>query len=1321
MNDPSSQVSAEPLAGVAQTLPKIEAYMARLEHCMLGDRGYFARELERARRQITRGKAHGASPHLVRLFAKIDNSLAVVRARAEYLAVPQVSEGLPISECADEILRTIADHQVTILCGDTGSGKTTQLPKLCMRLGRGTHAWIGHTQPRRIAARSVAARIASEVGANLGAVVGYKVRFDERLSDVTRVKVMTDGILLAEVSHDKWLQRYDTIIIDEAHERSLNIDLLLGYFHRILPRRPDLKLIVTSATIDHERLAEHFVGAALVEIPGRSYPVEVRHLDPDIELLPAPDRDLSEEVRDAVKSIVHEVSGDVLVFLPGERDIRETSDRVRGDGSLDVEVLPLYARLNASQQERIFKAHKKQRVILSTNVAETSLTVPNIHAVIDTGLARISRYSTKTKVQRLPVEFISQASATQRQGRCGRVAPGICMRLYTEEQFDGLRAYTEPEIRRTNLASVILQMHAAKLGRLEGFPFLDAPNNKYVRDGYRLLRELGALDANDRLTPLGQRLARLPVDPRIGRMIIAAGEGQCAREVLAIAAALSVGDPRDRPFEAKAKAEIAHGELRDPRSDFMTLLKIWELFRTEGGTARGLKALCKTHFLSFRRMMEWRDVHRQLVIVAREIGVRSRREPASLATIHRALLTGLLSFVGVHDKRREYRGVRDSRFLIAKGSGVRAGRWVVAAELVETNALYAHTAAKVRPEWIEQAAGDLAQIELFEPYWDERRGEVMAFERVTLFGLTIIAKRRIRYAPRDPETARRLFIREALVAGRYGWQPDFRRHNDALLAHTKALEARARRTDLVADDETLAEFYERVLPKDVASLRGLKQWYAALDATEQGRLRLTRSDVTRRGAPPVEQEEYPDQLEAEGYRFSIDYRFEAGATDDGISVKVPLGLMHLLGPHAFDWLVPGYLRMKVEAVLRALPKQERRRAVPIPDTVSRFLASHIPRGSLREALAIWLNKTFNVDPVSVHAAELPDHLHARVEVIHGKQVRDVDRDVAALHSRLAAQAERQFRAIADAAFEKRGLTSWRFGELPLEQSVRIGAHQCTLYPGLSDARSSVSLQLFETRADASRNTQRGVRRLFLLQMGRELSDLRRNLPDYNTLSLQYLLVPSVESETEEDLSASLIGCAVDNVLMTSPPQRWTEAEFRRRSVNAVERVREVCHQLCEVTREVMNEFSALREMREALSNRGFDESLSDVDGQLASLVYKGFVGATPAEMFGQLPRYLLALRHRLEKLPSRPQRDLEASRAVATLWRQWVTHPSAEEPEMIAFRWRLEELRVSLFAQELGTRFSVSVPRLEREWETLTAQYPTASGTVSGNVRAPAT
>ena len=1291
---------------------------------MLQDQRFFEREITRLFHEINHPSFESRKTRIrsrfERLSEKIARSSANVAKRTQSSLNPEINPRLPLRECAEEILTAIQTNPVTIICGETGSGKTTQLPKLCLQLNRGIRAWIGHTQPRRIAARSVAQRIAEELGSRVGDDIGYAVRFDTNLSEKTRLKVMTDGVLLTEIKHDHLLYHYDTLIIDEAHERSLNMDLLFGHLHQILPQRPDLKLIIASATLDPEKLSVYFSGAPVINIPGRSYPVEVRYLSEDDGPSATDERDLSVQVHEAAKSMLGEISGDVLVFLPGERDIRESAERLKGDKDLSVEVLPLYARLNRAQQQRIFKPGRGQRIILATNVAETSLTVPNIHAVIDTGLARISRYSPRTKLQRLPVELISQASANQRQGRCGRVAPGICVRLYTKAQFGAFRTYDEPEIKRTNLASVILQMHAAGLGQVETFPFLDPPNRRYVRDGYRLLQELGALDANEKLTQLGKQLAKLPVDPRIGRIVIAAQALGCVGEILVIASALSVGDPRERPFKTAPKTTIAQAQLRDPRSDFMTFLKIWLLFQREGRRARELKILCKTYFLSYRRMVEWRDIHSQLTVIAKELGIRAQpTTPASFANIHRALLTGLVTYIGVHGRGREYRGIRDSRFILTKNSGVRSGRCIVTAELVETTALFAHTAAKVRPEWIEQAAGKLTQVHYFEPYWDVQRAEVMAYERITLFGLAIIPKRRIRFAPRDFATSRRLFITEALVAGRYTWRPDFREHNERILEHVRELEVRSRRTDITTDEETLVQFFEKNIPENVANLRSLKHWYENTQPTNRHRLRFSIKDVCRTEAEPVDPQAFPDALTIGHLSFPLHYRFAPGQEEDGVTVSLLLPLLPQLSVQDFSWLTPGFLRMKVEALLRALPKNERRRVVPVPNTAKRFLTEFPPQECFDTVFSAWLENHYHIAPGITKALVLPNYLRMRFEIVHCAQVLASGRDLHELLLGYRDRAEAQFNTLARLAYEKRGITAWSFGEIPSSVALNIEGVAIDTYPGIQASNTSVTLRLFHSSETAKQVSYTGVHRLFMLQMTRELNDIGRNLPNFNTLCLQYLFVPQLVEESSPDIAIrqpsseidnstkelrqSILALAVEKVMMHPVPERWSEHEFRHRCAVKAVQIRDTCFSFSELIGQVLEEFTHVRKLRATLNGSQFTESLQDIDQQLTLLVYRGFLQHTPIDLLPHLPRYLLALRRRLEKLPQRYLQDLHVTRLIRPLWEHWIEGQAdgISHHALIDFRWKIEELRVSLFAQDLGTRFSVSPERLEREWGAL--------------------
>ena len=1312
---------------------------------MLRDRPRFHRRLRRLRRGDEAGRR--------RLDAAVARSRAARAARAARLPAPDFPPELPVSAARERIAAAVERHPVVVVCGETGSGKTTQLPKICLAAGRGAAGWIGHTQPRRVAARSVAARIARELGTRVGGAVGCKVRFHEEVGPDTCLKVMTDGILVAEIGRDRHLEAYDTLIVDEAHERSLNVDLLLGHLKRILPRRSELRVIVSSATLDPERISDFFGGAPIIDVAGRVFPVEVRYPEPE-----AVPEDPVAAVPDAVRALLAEGPGGVLAFLPGEREIREAARALRADPSLDV--LPLYARLNHAQQERIFRPGERRRVVLATNVAETSITVPGIRFVVDTGLARIGRYSFRTKVQRLPVEPIARAAADQRRGRCGRIGPGVCVRLYSREDYESRPRSTEPEIRRTNLASVILRMAANGLGRVDEFAFVDPPDRRFVTDGYRLLRELGAFDARDRVTPLGKRLARLPVDPRIGRMILAAGDLGCVAEILVIGAALGAGDPREPPPEgegARARSAAAHRRFTDPRSDFTGYLNLWKLLggAGAGGRRSGAKwrRICGEYHLSVRRVREWMDLYRQLLVVAREIGLRPNPGPATYAQVHRAVLAGHVAHVGVRAEGREYRGPRGRTFLLSPASSVKpAGQpWIVAAGLVETSAVYAHAAARIRPQWIERAARELVAREYFEPHYDPERGEVMALERVVLFGLTLVPRRRVRFAPVDPEAARTIFVTEGLVAGRLAIDAPFEHRNRAALEAVREVERRARRHDVLAGDEARTRFFEARLPPEVASERGFRRWHDSLPDPEH--LCFGSTELIRPGARAPAAEDFPDAIEVSGARVELVYRFAPGEPDDGITARIALAVLGALDPARFDWLVPGRREEKALALLRTLPPPLRRRIAPLRAAARRCLAwpdLRVEHG-FAAALAAALRETsgLETEPDRLRADVLPPHLHMRFEIVGADgQVLGHGRDLGALQDRFRAGAARSFTRAAERTFERGGLTSWCFGDLPDHVDGTHDGVRFRGYPALEDRGGSVALRLFEEPRRAAAVHGAGAVRLAMLALGRELRAVRRKLGRMERLALRYLRVPAAPwpdrmapadpapgGSAEDAAAAPLAARGPADASATPGPGAGdlvgellrravleccmageggdgsgaavvrTRAGFEHRLAAGAPHLEGAALALRGLADRILTEWEAVRAARAGLDGRSYPESLADLDEQIAWLVYQGFIADTPLARLKETPRYLEAARRRLEKLPRNPARDLAAVRLQRGPWEpvrdELLALMRAGEPidpARTACRWMLEELRVSLFVQEMGTRYPVSVPRIERAW-----------------------
>ncbi len=1217
---------------------------------------------------------------------------------------------LPVSDRRDEIADAIRENQVVIVAGETGSGKTTQLPKICLELGRGHPGQIGHTQPRRIAARAVAQRIADELDTTLGDLVGYQVRFTDRSSADTRVKLMTDGILLAEIPHDRLLRRYDTIIVDEAHERSLNIDFLLGYLKKILPQRPDLKLVVTSATIDTARFAAHFAppgreAAPVIEVSGRTYPIQIRYRPYGPEA--GDDRDQVQAVADAARELLAEGPGDALVFLSGEREIHDTADALTGLGLRDTEVVPLYARLSAAEQQRVFAPHSGRRVVLATNVAETSLTVPGIRYVIDAGTARISRYSTRSKVQRLPIEPISQASADQRAGRCGRVRAGIAVRLYSEDDLAARPAYTEPEILRTNLASVILTMVAAGLGDIASFPFVEPPDTRAIKDGVDLLRELGALQrgAELRLTAVGRRLARLPLDPRLGRMVLAAADNDAVGDALVVAAALSIQDPRERPADQQARADQLHARFRDLTSDFGSLLLLWRYLREQQNTLSGnqFRRLCHSEFLHYLRVREWQDVHSQLRQACRDIDIPVRAVPADPRRLHAALLAGLLSHVGSYDaERRDYLGARGRRFVLHPGSGLarKPPAFVMSAELVETSRLFARTNARIDPLEVERVAGDLVTRTYNEPRWSKRRAAAVATERVTLYGVPLVAGRTVPYARIDPEAARELFLRHALVLGEWDAPHAFRKENERRLAEVEDLEDRVRRRDLLADDEELVAFFDARVPADVVSGRHFDRWWKRVRRESPDLLTYPRDLLVRDGGgndldrqfPRVWTFGAPDLPD-----LPVSYAFEPGATLDGVSVEVPVTLLNRLSQHEFLRQVPGRQEELVTALVRTLPKALRTRFVPVPDTVRAVLPELDSARPLPEALAAALTRHAGT-PVPADAFDLgalPDHLRITFRVVDedGRELGH-GRDLERLRAELAPAVRRSLSGVA-ADLEQLDVADFPTDGVPHEVTTCAGGHDVVGYPALVERGGRVDLVVLPTPAESRAAMTAGVRRLLLRALPSPLKAAVNGLSTAEKLALGHSPYPSVPQLLEDVVAAALDAIvASDGVPYARDAYDATLARAREELRPAVSRG----------VREVVEVLTAGREVRQRLAELAGKPSarllrplLSDVDDQVAQLLAPGFVARAGLARLPDLVRYLRGAAVRLDKAPGDLARDAvradEVARVKAAVDRARSAHPG---PDADALCWQVQELRVSLFAQGIRTAGRVSSTRILR-------------------------
>ncbi|HVF19887.1 MAG TPA: ATP-dependent RNA helicase HrpA [Mycobacteriales bacterium] len=1225
-------------------------------------------------------RSGGPSERLVGQVAHAERRIAARRA-----ALPEVTypADLPVAERRDDILAALSSSQVVVVAGETGSGKTTQLPKMCLELGRGIRGTIGHTQPRRIAARAVAERLSEELGVELGSAVGYQVRFTDRSTDRTLVKVMTDGVLLAEIQRDRLLLRYDTVIVDEAHERSLNIDFLLGYLRRLLPRRPDLSVVITSATIDPQRFADHFGGAPVVEVTGRTYPVEVRYRPP------AEDVDQVQAIVEAVHELAAEPAGDVLVFLSGEREIRDTADALRRLELPRTEVLPLFGRLSAEDQHRVFRPHEGRRLVLATNVAETSLTVPGIRYVVDPGTARVSRYSARTKVQRLPIERVSRASADQRKGRCGRVADGVCIRLYDEEDFASRPPFTDPEILRTNLASVILQMAALDLGDVAAFPFVDPPDRRGIRDGVDLLGELDALrvgdDGSHQLTAVGRQLARLPVDPRLGRMVVEAAAAGCLEDVLVVVAAMSIQDPRERPSDKAQAADDLHRRFRDETSDFSSYLLLWRhvVDRQRELSSSAFRRMCRAEFLHYLRIREWQDLVGALRAAAASLGLRGARAPADPDAVHRCLLAGLLSHVGVKDgDTRDYLGARGARFAVSSGSSLakKPPRWVMAGELVETNRMWARTAARIDPAWVEPLAGHLVVRVISEPHWDAGRGAVMAFERVTLYGVPIVTRRRIGYASVDPVASRELFIRHALVERDWDSHHRFLRENDALLADVARLEDRLRRRGLVADDAALFAFFDKRLPADVVSARHFDAWWKSERRSLPDLLTLTPTAILGSEVTDDVAVDFPDTWSAGSDPLPVSYVFEPGADDDGATVHVPLVALPALRAAAASWHLPGYRLELVTALIRGLPKAVRVPLGPAPDLARAALATMTPyAGSLETALSDAVEEIagIGVGPEAWRVDALAAYLRVRFSVEDGSNVVVAGRDLLALQRRLAPVARRAVASATDV--EQTGLTTWPGDLLP--RSVPAGS--VLGYPALVDEGTTVAVRVMATPEDQAHQMWRGTRRLLVLSAGSPLRTLVGRLPSAVKLALASYPggVPA--------LLADCLDATVDTLMREAGGPAWDAAGFT--ALRAAVRAR-VDALLLETVQEVSRLLTVVREVEAMLSTTAHPAiapARADVRSQLDELLPPGFVTASGTDRIRDLQRYAAAMLRRLERLPTDIARDAARMADVQRLTAEW---RSAGSPADV--RWLLEELRVSLFAQSLGTAQPVSERRI---------------------------
>ncbi|ASM97428.1 ATP-dependent RNA helicase HrpA [Vibrio vulnificus] len=1306
----SSQPNTESHASEQKAQANSAASLRKaLSQCLIKDRFRLSKRIAGACK-INKESARNAVFDEIAL--DIAKSMMEVEQRSRHQPKIEYPEILPVSQKKDDIADAIAHHQVVIVAGETGSGKTTQLPKICAELGRGKFGLIGHTQPRRLAARSVANRIAEEMETQLGDFVGYKVRFNDQLSENTQIKLMTDGILLAEIQHDRFLNQYDTIIIDEAHERSLNIDFILGYLKELLPRRPDLKVIITSATIDPERFSNHFGGAPIIEVSGRTYPVETRYrpLGGETE----DDRDQLEGIFDAVDELCDEGLGDILIFMNGEREIRDTADALAKRKLKDTEIVPLYARLSAGEQNKIFQPHTGRRIVLATNVAETSLTVPGIKYVIDPGTARISRYSYRTKVQRLPIEPVSQASANQRKGRCGRVQEGICIRLYSEDDFNSRPEFTDPEILRTNLASVILQMTALGLGDIEAFPFVEAPDKRNILDGVRLLEELGAINSNakdpkKRLTAVGKQLARLPIDPRLARMVLEAPRLGCLKEVMIIAAALSIQDPRERPSDKQQSADDKHRRFYHEDSDFLTFVNLWNHIQKQQKALSGnqFRRQCKDDYLNYLRVREWQDVYFQIHQSMREMEFKLNSEPGSYDAVHSAILTGLLSHIGMKDQEKnEYHGARNARFHIFPGSGLfkKQPKWVMSAELVETSKLWGRIIAKIQPEWIEPLAKHLIKRSHSEPHWSKKQAAVMAYEKVMLYGIPIVPKRLVNYGNIDASVSREIFIRSALVEGDWETKHAFFKQNRKLLLEVEELEHKSRRRDILVDDEELFQFYDQRVGTEVVSGRHFDTWWKQASKKEPELLNFEKEMLFKGDASHVTDLDYPNFWHQNGLKLKLSYQFEPGDDSDGVTVHIPLPILNQIDPAGFDWQIPGLRHELVVSLIKSLPKTLRKNFVPAPNYADAFLsrvtAMEMPLlDALEKELrrmtgATVLREDWKLDQV-------PDHLKVTFRAVDERNRKLKEhKDLHELKESLKEKVQETLSKVADDDIEQQGLHTWSFGELPQVYQQKRGGYQVKAFPALVDNKDSVEIKLYETEQEQISAMQAGQRRLILLNVPSPIKYLHANLPNKSKLGLYFNPYGKVL-----DLIDDCIACGVDKLIEERGGLVWEPEKFEALK----EHVRaELGDTVVDIAKQVETILTTAFNINKKLKGKidfTMAFALSDIKAQIEGLIFKGFATECGWKRLPDILRYMKAIERRMEKLPIDPNKDRLHMLKIESVVKDYkellnkIPKGLAVPENVKEIRWMIEELRVSFFAQQLGTPYPVSDKRVKNAIE----------------------
>lgn len=1272
-----------------------------INQCMISDRFNFTKKIKSLQTKAEKN----SDEHLEKL---IQTSVLLAKSRASSKPTPAFPASLPVNERHDDICKAIEEHQVIILCGETGSGKTTQLPKLCLKMGRGTHGVIGHTQPRRIAARSVAARIAEELNTELGESVGYKIRFSDKTNKLSHIKVMTDGILLAEIQNDPFLQQYDTLIIDEAHERSLNIDFILGYLKQLLPKRPDLKIIITSATIDPERFAKHFENAPIIEVSGRTYPVEVRYRPLDNEEDSENKKDQQQAILNAIDELSHEKvsktsGGDVLVFLSGERQIRDAADFLRKAQLDKTEIIPLFSRLSNAEQQKVFKSHSYRRIILATNVAETSLTIPGIQYVIDTGFARISRYSYRTKVQRLPIERVSQASANQRKGRCGRTSDGICIRLYSEDDFNNRSVFTDAEILRTNLASVILQMHNIRLGNIEKFPFIDKPDSRLIKDGYQLLDELQAMD-KQKITPIGKILSRFPVDPRYARMIISANEYSSLNEILIIISGLSIADPRERPIDKQQQADQAHSQFKDEKSDFIAYLNLWNFYQEQRQelSQNKLRKLCKKSFISYTRMLEWRDIHTQLLKQCNEVKYKINTSVASNEAIHQALLSGLLSHSGLKNEDGEYQGARNNIFAIFPGSNLRKKRplWIMAAEMLETQRHYGLTVAQIDPQWLEKQASHIIKKSYFEAHWEKRPAQIAAYEKSTLYGLVINPRKKINYGPIDPDLSRELYIRGAFVNREYSSHAAFFQHNEKLFDDIEKLEHQSRRQDVLVDNEVVYQFYDERIPAGIYSSKKFDTWRKKIEKDKPDILFLTREYLMQHSAGDITEEQYPKQLMVNGTALALSYHFDPTSEDDGVTITVPLALLNTLNEIQFEWLIPALLREKVTQLIKTLPKNLRKNFIPAPQFASACIDAIKDQSSpLIYSISQQLTKIsgIKIPDNAWQTDSLEPHFFMRFNILNdNNKCIAQGRNLLVLQDSLKQEVSKQFSNTIHWNIEEKNITQWNFGELPNVIEKKLNGINIQGFPALQDDDNSVSIVVVDTQEHANRIQHDGLKRLYLLSLKQQVKYLNKNLPNIQKICMRYTNIGHCD-----DLKLSIIDASIENTFFSDKVSIKNKERFEKKLLEGSGEFINNANKICEILSDVFESYSDIQKQMKKNIKPNWLQNLADIQSQLDHLIYEDFLYYTPIEYFYHYPRYLQAIQNRLDKLPQSSERDRQHTNMLAPYWERFVelNDEHYENPVFTLYRWMLEEYRVSLFAQGLKTKIPISEKRIENQWQ----------------------